>query len=116
MARLSAALQAHGEVVVAVSGGVDSLTLAAFALQTPRRDRATLVHAVSPAVPGAATTRVKVFADERGAALVVLDAGEFADEAYRANPSNRCYFCKSHLYDAIRARFKTDHRVRREPR
>jgi len=105
MSRLSAALRAHGDVVVAVSGGVDSLTLAAFALQT-LADRATLVHAVSPAVQGAATTRVKVFADERGAALVLLDAGEFADEAYRANPANRCYFCKSHLYDAIRARFK----------
>ena len=106
MARLNAALQAHGDVVVAVSGGVDSLTLAAFAFETLAH-RATLVHAVSPAVPGAATARVKVFADERGAALVLLDAGEFADEAYRANPANRCYFCKSHLYDAIRARFKT---------
>lgn len=106
IARLSAALQAHGDVVVAVSGGVDSLTLAAFACETLAA-RATLVHAVSPAVPQAATTRVKAFADERGATLVLLDAGEFADEAYRANPSNRCYFCKSHLYDAIRARFKT---------
>ncbi len=106
MARLSAALEAHGDVVVAVSGGVDSLTLAAFAIETLAA-HATLVHAVSPAVPGAATTRVKRFADERGATLVLLDAGEFADEAYRANPSNRCYFCKSHLYDAIRARFQT---------
>ena len=106
MARLSAALMAHGDVVVAVSGGVDSLTLAAFAFET-LADRATLVHAVSPPVPAAATARVKVFAEERGVALVLLDAGEFADEAYRANPSNRCYFCKSHLYDAIRARFQT---------
>ncbi len=106
MARLSAALQAHGDVVVAVSGGVDSLTLAAFAFEALAA-RATLVHAVSPAVPAAATARVKGFAGERGASLVLLDAGEFADEAYRANPSNRCYFCKSHLYDAIRARFKT---------
>lgn len=105
MSRLRTALRAHGDVVVAVSGGVDSLTLAAFACKT-QGARATLAHAVSPAVPEAATTRVKSFAVAQGADLVLLDAGEFADEAYRANPSNRCYFCKSHLYDALRARFK----------
>lgn len=105
MVRLAASLSACGEIVVAVSGGVDSLTLAAFAHRT-LGERATLVHAVSPAVPEAATTRVKVFAASLGAPLTLLDAGEFADEAYRSNPANRCYFCKSHLYDAIRARFK----------
>lgn len=104
--RLEAALRACGDVTVALSGGVDSLTLAAFAHRT-LGERATLVHAVSPAVPAAATVRVKEFAARAGASLVVLDAGEFSDEAYRANPSNRCYFCKSHLYDAIRARFQT---------
>jgi len=89
-----------------LSGGVDSLTLAAFAHRLLGKG-ATLVHAVSPAVPPAATLRVKEFAASRGASLTLLDAGEFSDEAYRTNPANRCYFCKSHLYDAIRARFKT---------
>jgi len=105
IARLRTSLGQHAGVVVAVSGGVDSLTLAAFAHETLGA-RATLVHAVSPAVPFAATARVKAFASEQQAPLVLLDAGEFADEAYRSNPANRCYFCKSHLYDAIRARFK----------
>ena len=103
--RLRERLEACDEVVVALSGGVDSLTLAAFAHDVLGA-RATLAHAVSPAVPAEATVRVKAFAADRGIALTVLDAGEFSDEAYRTNPSNRCYFCKSHLYDAIRARFR----------
>jgi uncharacterized protein len=101
--RLDGLLRALGEVAVALSGGVDSLTLAAFTHQALGA-RATLVHAVSPAVPPQATARVKEFAARRGAPLVLLDAGEFSDEAYRTNPANRCYFCKSHLYDAIRSR------------
>lgn len=102
--RLESALRDADPAVVAVSGGVDSLTLAAFAagLEGAAFEAA---HAVSPAVPPSATRRVREFALARGLALTVLDAGEFSDESYRENPANRCYFCKSHLYDALRRRF-----------
>ena len=104
MMRLHAGLESLSEVAVALSGGVDSLTLAAFAHDV-LGGRAALVHAVSPAVPLEATARVKAFAEARGASLTLLNAHEFSDEAYRTNPVNRCYFCKSHLYDATRSRF-----------
>jgi uncharacterized protein len=104
LTRLEAVLVDCGDVVVALSGGIDSLTLAAFSTNL-LGPRVALVHAVSPAVPAVATARVKAFAENRGATLTLLNAGEFADEAYRTNPVNRCYFCKSHLYDAIRSRF-----------
>jgi uncharacterized protein len=103
-ARLGDVLDDCGEIVVAVSGGVDSLTLATFAHER-LAGRAAFTHAVSPAVPLAATERVRAWARDRRASLTVLDAHEFTDEAYRSNPANRCYFCKSHLYDALRARF-----------
>ncbi|HEY0789538.1 MAG TPA: hypothetical protein VGD78_00615 [Chthoniobacterales bacterium] len=88
-------------LAVAVSGGVDSLTLASFAHQFVPAD-VEMFHAVSPAVPPEATQRVRALAERQGWKLTVFDAGEFGNADYRRNPVNRCYFCKTSLYDAIR--------------
>ncbi len=103
MDELRSILSAMGPVAVAVSGGVDSLTLATLA-HNVLGPRARMVHATSPAVPEAATARVRTLAEARGWELQVIDAGEFADPNYRANPVNRCFFCKTNLYGAIAAR------------
>ena len=99
-ADLEACIAAIGPLAVAVSGGVDSLTLAALAHRFLGAD-ALMVHAASPAVPGEATRRVRAEADRAGWALRVIEAGEFADPRYRANPVDRCFFCKTNLYAAI---------------
>ncbi|MDX1540480.1 MAG: hypothetical protein R3349_03660 [Geminicoccaceae bacterium] len=103
LAGLHEVLDGIGEVCLAVSGGVDSMTLAVVA---GRRlgERASVIHATSPAVPPEATARVQAHAREEGWRLEVIDAGEFADERYLANPANRCFFCKTNLYDALAAR------------
>jgi uncharacterized protein len=87
-------------VRVAVSGGVDSMTLAILAGRILGQ-RATMLHAVSPAVPAEATRRVTDVAAHEGWALRLIDAGEFGDEAYLANPYDRCFHCKTHLYSAM---------------
>lgn len=97
LAALRARLAEIGPLAVAVSGGVDSMTLAAVAHDT-LGDRALMLHAVSPAVPAAASERVRRYAAARGWRLQVVDAGEFADPDYLRNPVERCYFCKTHLY------------------
>jgi pyridinium-3,5-biscarboxylic acid mononucleotide sulfurtransferase len=102
-AELRAVVDGMGEVAVAVSGGVDSMTLAVV---THRRlgQAATMVHAVSPAVPPEASARVRAHAKREGWRLEVIDAGEFRDERYLANPANRCFFCKTNLYGTVASR------------
>jgi uncharacterized protein len=101
--RLEAVLRGIGPAEIAVSGGVDSLTLAAAAHAVLGAD-ARMHHAVSAAVPPEATARTQAIAAARGWDLTLFDAGEFADPRYRENPSNRCFFCKTNLYGALASR------------
>jgi uncharacterized protein len=64
--------------------------------------RPTMYHATGPAVPAAARERVEAHAVRHGWPLTLLDAGEQSDARYRANPVDRCYYCKTNLYARIR--------------
>jgi len=98
--RLDRALASIGPVMVAVSGGIDSLTLMAAAHRRgPGLARA--AHASSPAVPAAALERLQAIAAREQWALDIVDAGELQDPDYLRNPLDRCYFCKSNLYRAL---------------
>jgi len=101
--RLQQVLGGFDALAVAVSGGVDSLTLATVAHRTLGA-RAAMYHAVSPAVPAEATRRVRDMAQGEGWNLDVFEAGEFADADYRSNPVNRCFYCKTNLYGALQPR------------
>ena len=99
--RLAAVLSnIGGSLAVAVSGGVDSVTLGTFAHRAVG-SRVELFHAVSPAVPEEATERVERLAADQGWRLRIVDAGEFTDANYLANPVDRCFFCKTNLYGCI---------------
>ncbi|MFQ5972761.1 MAG: adenine nucleotide alpha hydrolase [Alphaproteobacteria bacterium] len=100
VAPVLAVLDGIGEIAIAVSGGVDSMTLA-FLAHRRLPGKATMFHATSPAVPREAGARVRRYADRHGWDLHVISAGEFDDPEYRRNPVNRCYFCKTNLYRAI---------------
>lgn len=102
IARLTRQIGALPRLAIAVSGGVDSLTLAHVASRIVGLELHVL-HAVSPAVPETATERVRRHALSAGWKLSVVDAGEYADARYRANPVDRCFHCKTNLYARIRS-------------
>jgi uncharacterized protein len=100
LSRLHSILDAIGPLAIAVSGGVDSMTLAVVAHhRLPGQVR--LFHAVSAAVPPDATRRVRGHAEREGWDLAVIGAGELDDPNYVANPVDRCFYCKTNLYGSI---------------
>jgi uncharacterized protein len=100
-AALLRALDRHGALAIAVSGGVDSMTLAHVAWRFARQ-RPVMFHAAGPAVPATARQRIEAHAAREGWVLRMIDAGEISDARYRANPLDRCYYCKTNLYARIR--------------
>lgn len=100
LGRLHAVLAAMGPRIVACSGGIDSLLLAHVA-HAADPVATVIAHTVTPAVPGDGTARVVDHAERGEWNLHVVRSGEFDDEAYLANPTDRCYHCKSNLYDAV---------------
>jgi uncharacterized protein len=102
VSRIQVVIEQFSPRLIACSGGVDSLLLATLAHRWAA-DQTVVVHAIGPAVPEAATQRVRDWARRERWNLHMLDAGEYADPRYRANPVDRCYHCKSHLYGALSA-------------
>ena len=100
LARLGGVLDSIGHRVVACSGGIDSLVLATVAHRAAPT-MTVVAHTITPAVPGDGTARVADYTEREGWDTRVVRSGEFDDEAYLANPVDRCYHCKSNLYDAI---------------
>jgi uncharacterized protein len=110
LAYLKNLLKEMGEVTVAYSGGVDSTFLLKVATDV-LKDKALGVLAVSPTFPSREYERAIEVAESFGATIRVIDTHELEDDNFVNNPVNRCYFCKSELFDSI-AKMAEDQRFR----
>ena len=100
--RLHDILAGYQSVLIAFSGGVDSAYLA-IAASTALGPRALAVTADSASYPDSHRRLALSIANDFGFAHEVIHTGELERPEYRANPANRCYYCKDELYGRLTA-------------
>jgi len=93
-------LEATGGVMVAFSGGADSSFLLAAAVEA-LGGRAVAATGVSPSLPEHELADARALAEALGARHVVVATHELDRPGYAANGTDRCYFCKSELFDLL---------------
>jgi uncharacterized protein len=100
-AALAEWLRVHGAVAIGYSGGVDSAFLAVAARETLGREGVLAIIGRSPTYPEQQWIAARKVADEFDVPVLELDTAELDDPRYAANPSDRCYFCKSELWGRL---------------
>lgn len=105
MEKMRALIREQGSALVAFSGGVDSSLVLKVALEE-LGDRALALTAISPSIAPREKEAAERLARELGAAHVLVGSSELDDPNYANNPVDRCYFCKSELYELCRQEAK----------
>ena len=87
-------------VLVAYSGGVDSSYIALIATQE-LGDKAICAMGISPSVAQSQLEDARKIAKDFNFNYIAIQTEELDNPDYQANPTNRCYFCKSELYGKL---------------
>lgn len=101
LVKLQDVVRRYDRVLTAYSGGVDSTLVAAVARQVIGKDGAPAVIGDSPSLPRAEFAAAKQLAQDLDLKLIVIAPNEQNDPGYVANAGDRCYYCKTHLYDQL---------------
>ena len=96
-AKLRAAVRDPGSLLVTLSGGVDSALLCRVAFEE-LGGLAKALTALGASLPERELDDCKRLAAEIGIELLIERSHEMENPGYQANPTNRCFFCKTELY------------------
>lgn len=99
--RMAEMLRSMERVVVAFSGGVDSTFVLKAAVEALGRENVLAVTSRSASVAASDVEDAERLAGQIGAAHVFIETDEFTNPDYLANPTNRCYHCKTSLYSHL---------------
>jgi uncharacterized protein len=94
-------LRSHDSLLLGFSGGVDSAYLACVAIEAVGADRFLAVIGRSASYPAEQWQIARDVAARAGVEVLEVDTHEMDDPRYVANPTNRCYFCKSELWSVL---------------
>ena len=100
-ARLAAWFRDHGSALIGFSGGVDSAYLACVAVDALGAEQVLAVIGRSASYPAEQWERAREVALSFDIPVLEVNTDEVSDPRYAANPSNRCYFCKTELWDTL---------------
>jgi uncharacterized protein len=103
LAGLDAYLEGLGRVLLGFSGGVDSALLAVAGTRSLGAERFLAVIGLSASYPEVQRDAARDLARRFNIPLLELPTRELDDPRYAANPTNRCYFCKTELWQRLRA-------------
>jgi len=95
--RLFTQLRALPSLIVALSGGIDSVYLA-WAAHQVLGEQALSVTAISPSYSAFDREQVEIFLRASGVRHEFIQTNELDNPSYRVNDSNRCYYCKDELF------------------
>jgi len=90
-----------GSVLVGYSGGVDSAYLACVAVETLGPDRVLAVIGRSASYPDSQWATAMAVARQFAIPVSMIDTDEMSDARYASNPVNRCYYCKTELWQKL---------------
>lgn len=100
LAKVEAFLRALPGALVAYSGGADSSFLAEVSHRT-LGSHSIAMTADSPSLPRRELRAAVELARSRGWQHEIIATRELEDDRYASNPVDRCYFCKSALFDSL---------------